>query len=74
MPIGWAFWGLEGVVWATALAQIPVLLVLWIPFYRMRLLRLDRELLAIVFFVVGAGVGAAVLPYADMLVRAMLGR
>ena len=47
----------EGVVWATALSGIPPILALWPKLWELKLLRLDREALAWVFFGVGAGLG-----------------
>ncbi|MCB9591993.1 MAG: oligosaccharide flippase family protein [Sandaracinaceae bacterium] len=57
VPIGYWIGGAEGVVWATALSGIPPILALWPKLWELKLLRLDREALAWVFFGVGAGLG-----------------
>ena len=57
IPLGWAFAGLPGLVWATALSGIPLLLVLWPPFWREGMLRLEREAIALVAFAAGLGAG-----------------
>jgi O-antigen/teichoic acid export membrane protein len=57
VPLGWYFGGLPGLVWATALSELPVLLVLWPAMRRQGLLRLRREALAFGFFAVGALAG-----------------
>jgi len=67
IPIGYSISGIPGIVWATALCEIPVLLILWPAFHRAGLLRLSRELLALLFFAVGAGLGIIVEPLLEML-------
>jgi O-antigen/teichoic acid export membrane protein len=59
LPVGWTLAGLEGVVAATALSELPVLAVLLPAMRRHRLLRVGRELLAIAFFLAGAAFGGA---------------
>jgi O-antigen/teichoic acid export membrane protein len=58
IPIGWSLAGIEGLVWATALSEIPVLLVLWLPFHRFGLLRPSREAGAVVAFLLGIVLGS----------------
>jgi len=57
IPLGWQLAGLPGAVVAIAMSEIPVLLILWVPFYRLRLLWIKRELLAAALFVAGALLG-----------------
>jgi O-antigen/teichoic acid export membrane protein len=57
VPVGWYLAGLRGLVWATALSEVPVLLVLWPAMRRLGLLRLRREALALGFFALGALAG-----------------
>jgi O-antigen/teichoic acid export membrane protein len=57
LPIGWRLGGLYGLVLATALSEIPGLLVLWWKARGLKLFRFDRELLAIGLFLAGHGAG-----------------
>ncbi len=57
VPLGWHFFGIAGVVWATATSELPVLVILWIPLWRRKLLRLSREALALVYLAAGLLVG-----------------
>jgi O-antigen/teichoic acid export membrane protein len=59
VPLGYYFWGIQGVVWATATSELPVLIILWIPLWRRGLLRLSREALAIVLLAAGVIIGLA---------------
>lgn len=61
VPIGYWFWGAEGVVWVTALSGFPPLLALWPKLRELKILRLEREALAWMFFGVGAAIGFGVL-------------
>lgn len=63
IPAGWTLGGIEGLVWATALAEVPVLLILWPPFHRAGLLRIERELLAPLFLALGAGAALLARPW-----------
>ncbi len=58
MPLGWSLFGVWGVVWAIALSEVPSLFVLWPPFRRAGMLRLEREALALLAFGAGAGLGS----------------
>ena len=57
IPIGWHFGGIEGVLWATVLSELPMLAVFWTGFWRNGLLRLDRELIAPAAIALGAIAG-----------------
>ena len=57
IPVGWSVAGVEGLGWATALSEIPVLLILWPPFHRLGLLRPVREAAAVLAFAIGVGLG-----------------
>lgn len=59
LPVGWWWGGLQGVVAAVALSEVPVLLVLWPAFHRHGLLRPGREALVFAFFGAGALLGWA---------------
>lgn len=61
VPIGYAIAGTEGVIWVAALSGVPSLLLLWRAMHIEKLLRLERELLAWVFFGVGAALGFGLL-------------
>jgi O-antigen/teichoic acid export membrane protein len=61
IPIAWSYWQLQGVVWITALSEIPVLFVLWPAFARVGMLRIGAELRGVGFFGVGAALGYVLL-------------
>jgi O-antigen/teichoic acid export membrane protein len=57
LPVGWHLFGLEGVIWVSALAEFPVLVVLWWASSKVGILRLRYELRAPAFFAGGLGLG-----------------
>jgi O-antigen/teichoic acid export membrane protein len=67
VPLGNAWAGVEGIVWATALSEIPALFVLIPGFVSRGLLRPVRELLAPLLFGAGVVLGSALLWVARML-------
>lgn len=58
VPLGWLLAGLPGLVWATATSGIPALLVVWLPFRRLGMLRPRREAVAFAAFGAGLALGA----------------
>jgi len=68
MPLGYHWYGGQGVVWGTVVARATALLVLWPPAYAEGLLRLRRELLPLGFF----GVGYALGTLAESLLRRVM--
>lgn len=60
LPLGYHYYGLQGIVWATALSELPALFVLVPAFARRKLLLLRRELLVPLFFAIGVGLGHCV--------------
>lgn len=58
IPLGWWLGGLEGVVAAVALSEVPVLAVLLPAMRKEGLLRVERELVAVALFAAGAALGA----------------
>ncbi len=60
IPIGWHFFGIEGLIWGAALAELVVAPFLLIAMQRHALLLLRREMLAIAIFVIGALLGMVV--------------
>lgn len=58
IPVGWHFFGLRGLVYAAALSELPVFLVLWPPFRAEGMLRLRLEARAPLLFGVGVALGA----------------
>lgn len=60
LPIGYHYFGLAGIVWATALSDLPALLVLFPAFARRKLLKVHRELLVPVLFTLGVLLGYGV--------------
>lgn len=61
IPIGWYTAGIQGIVWATALSEIPVLCVLWPIARRLRVFSFLRELLSISLLGAGLLLGNALL-------------
>lgn len=59
IPVGYWLGGVPGLLWGVALTELPALFLLWIPFWRLRMLRPERELLAVLFFVAALTVGTA---------------
>lgn len=57
VPIGWWFLGLRGIVYVTALSEVPVLFVLWPAFRAAGVLRPLLELRAVAFYGLGLAVG-----------------
>jgi O-antigen/teichoic acid export membrane protein len=57
IPLGWFLGGVEGVLWATTVSELPMLAVFWTAFRRSGLLRLRRELVAPVAVATGALIG-----------------
>lgn len=57
IPVGWHFFGLQGLVWATAFSEIPVLILVWSAFRKYNLLVSKRELLSLAIFATGAVLG-----------------
>jgi O-antigen/teichoic acid export membrane protein len=62
MLIGWRLYGVTGVIWATALAEVPCFLVIWPKCISLRLLRPHRELMAFLIFGASFGLGRLLLP------------
>jgi O-antigen/teichoic acid export membrane protein len=60
IPIGYYLYGINGVVWVIALSEIPVLIILWVPFSRIGLLRPSREIVAVLIFGIGLLLGLAI--------------
>jgi len=68
LPLGFHYYGIEGIVVASALAEIPVLLVLWPAFSAQRLFVWAYELRSFAFVLAGYCIGAVVEP----LLRAVI--
>ncbi len=60
MPVGAMLWGVTGMLWATVFARAAGLLALWPRAYRQGILRPAREVMALVYVVVGYGLGRIV--------------
>jgi O-antigen/teichoic acid export membrane protein len=58
LPIGHWLWGIEGVLWATALARVTGLVALWPAARAHGILRLSRELLVPLFLGLGYLLGS----------------
>lgn len=62
IPAAWYGIGLQGLVWAVALVELPVLLIFWPAMRRVGIFRLGRELAAPAFFVAGMALAYALRP------------
>jgi len=67
VPAGWHFAGMEGLVWATALVEAPVVLIFWPALRRVGILRIERELAAPAFFAAGMALAFALRPLLEGL-------
>jgi O-antigen/teichoic acid export membrane protein len=67
LPLGWHWGGLSGVVWAVALSEVPVVIVLWCVVWRHGLWRFMGELWSVLMFGAGAAAGVGV----NILLRAI---
>ncbi|MEA2701275.1 MAG: hypothetical protein QOI66_5546 [Myxococcales bacterium] len=61
MVAGWYLWGAKGVIWATALAELPTVLAVWPKSRALGILRIPRELLAVAIFIAAYAVGRVIL-------------
>lgn len=57
IPLGWTLGGFEGFVYAMALTEVPVLLVLWPAAIRHRVFRFSGEMRSVVIFAAGLLIG-----------------
>jgi len=60
IPLGFFLGGVPGLLWGVALTELPALLLLWISFGRLRMLRVERELLAVLIFLGALALGTVV--------------
>lgn len=58
IPLGWTFFGLEGLVWAVVISEVPVLLYVWSVFIQARMLRPLRESMSFLIYAIGLALGA----------------
>ncbi len=61
VPIGWNLYGIHGVVWAVALSELPVVVVVWYGMATQDLLSIRHELRSVVIFGVGLVAGYGLL-------------
>jgi O-antigen/teichoic acid export membrane protein len=57
LPVAYHYFGIRGLVWTTALSELPALMALLPAFWQRSLLSMRRELLVPVYFGAGAGAG-----------------
>jgi O-antigen/teichoic acid export membrane protein len=60
IPLGWSLAGVEGVIWAVALAELPPLIVMWTGVARHRLFSAAAELRTLAAIATGILLGLAV--------------
>jgi len=61
IPICWHLMGIEGVVWAVALSELPVMVVLWIGMIRHHVFSLSCEIRSLLFACLGMLIGYGLL-------------
>jgi O-antigen/teichoic acid export membrane protein len=61
IPVGWHYAGIKGVVWAVALSEVPVAVVLWTGLMRHRMFSPVNELRSVLFVALGALLGFGLL-------------
>ena len=60
IPVSWSQWGIEGVIWAVALSELPPLIVIWTGLIRHRMFSIVAESRSLLFVGLGAALGAGV--------------
>jgi O-antigen/teichoic acid export membrane protein len=63
IPVGWALWGVKGVIWAIALSEIPPLMVIWTGAIKHQIFSLAAELRSLLFIGLGALLGFGALQF-----------
>lgn len=63
IPVGWYLKGPEGLVWGAAASEVPSLIAVWPRARQLGVLRLGRELIAVVFFGASFALGRLLLPW-----------
>lgn len=61
IPVGWSVFGVSGVIWAVALAEVPPLIVIWVGLVKHKMFSIGAELRSIAFVALGVLLGFAVL-------------
>jgi O-antigen/teichoic acid export membrane protein len=61
IPVGWSMMGITGAVWAVALSEVPVIVVLWAGLIRHQVFSLLSELRSVFFAGFGAVLGLGLL-------------
>jgi O-antigen/teichoic acid export membrane protein len=67
LPVGWALGGVRGLIWASVAAEGVALLAIWPGAWRLGILRIRRELLAVGIFAASFAVGRLALPWLPKL-------
>jgi len=57
IPLGWSLAGMQGIIWAVALSELPVMAVLWTGLIRNKMFLPIAELRSVLFAAVGAALG-----------------
>lgn len=57
LPAGWVLGGSLGVLWATVLAELPALFIIWPKLKQLEILKLHREIISVIIFVGAYGIG-----------------
>jgi O-antigen/teichoic acid export membrane protein len=60
IPLGWSLAGMQGIVWAVALSELPVMVVLWTGLIRNKMFLPIAELRSVLFAAIGALLGFAI--------------
>jgi O-antigen/teichoic acid export membrane protein len=59
IPLGWWLGGIKGLVWGAVITEMLTVFAVWPKLIELKILRIQRELLAILLFVAALGLGAA---------------
>ena len=61
IPLGWTFGGIQGVVWAVALSELPVMVVLWVGLVKSGMFEMFAEIRTVIFAGIGISMGYGIL-------------
>jgi O-antigen/teichoic acid export membrane protein len=56
LPLGWYFWGIPGMLWASVISELPSAYFIWKKLKQLKILRVYREILPIIIFVIAFGI------------------
>ena len=69
IPVGYKVGGVMGAIWGSVVAEVPTLLAVWPKSRALGILRLNREMLAVLIFCAAFAAGWALLPWLPVVHR-----